>query len=169
MASFALPRLGSALLLLASFAVAGCTGGDADGTGTSEGASTIAPAANAPAAAQPALAGHYGASMYGDWDGALTITNASTGGFDFEFEISPDIDVAPVGRVGGKATIKDDGHYAFADGDCTIDFQRVADAPGVRPGDLFVNADISCGVMLAIDGHSTRSTALDFTATWHRY
>ena len=164
MLRFALPRLAPALLI---FVVAGCAGSVADGTGTSEGASTIAPAPSAPA--QPTIAGAYNGHMYGEWDGALTITNASAQTFDFEFEISPDEDIAPIGRIGGTAKINDSGHYGYADGDCTIDFERVADATAAQRGDLLVNADISCGVLLAIDGHTTRSTALDFTVTWHRY
>jgi hypothetical protein len=155
-------RSAPALLL---FVLAGCAGTAADGTGTSEGAATIAPAAAAPAQASPA--GNYDGHMHGEWDGSLVIKEASPESFAFEFEISPDLDVAPIGRLGGTAKLQA-GHYRYDDGSCTIDFARVTDEPGAQRGDVFVNASISCGVMLGIDGHGTSSTALDFTATWHR-
>jgi hypothetical protein len=156
-------RIASASALLL-FVLVGCTGSVADGTGTSEGAATIAPAADARA---QIIAGNYDGHMHGEWYGSLAIKNAAPEKFDFEFEISPDLDVAPIGRLGGTAKLQA-GHYRYDDGSCTIDFQHVADEPGAQRGDLFVNASISCGVMLGIDGHSTSSTALDFTATWHR-
>jgi len=163
MLRFALRRLGPALLL---FVVAGCTGSVVDGTGTSEGASTVAPGASAPA--QATIAGYYDGHGSNEWDGSLEIKNASAETFDFDFEISPDLDIAPVGRLGGTAKIQDNGHYVYKDDECTIDFERVADATASRRGDLFVNADIACALDLGIDGHDTSSTALDFTATWHR-
>ena len=159
MLRFALARSAPALVL---FVLVGCAGSPDDGAGTSEAAETVAPAAE-----PSVVAGNYGGRMHGEWDGSLTIKNASPEKFDFVFEISPDLDVAPIGRLGGTATLRD-GHFRYDDGSCTIDFQHVTDAPGAARGDLFVNASIACGVMLGLDGHSTSSTALDFTATWRR-
>lgn len=101
------------------------------------------------------------------WDGALAIAKASTEKLDFELEISPDLDVAPIGRLRGTAKLRD-GRYRYDDGSCTIDFEHVADKAGAQRGDLFVNASIACGIMLGIDGHATSSTAFDLTATWRR-
>ncbi len=159
-------RLASpALLLFIGLVLAGCAGNATDdGTGTTEGAATISPSA-AVDAPRP-LAGNYDGHMRG-WDGSLAITNASAEKLDFEFEISPDLDVAPIGRLGGTATLAH-GNYHYGDGSCTIDFERVTAEPGAKRGDLFVNASISCAIMLGIDDHTTSSTALDFTATWHR-
>jgi hypothetical protein len=126
---------------------------------------TVAPAADARAPA--IIAGSYDGHMNGEWDGSLAIKSVSPEKFDFEFEISPDLDIAPIGRLGGTAKLQD-GHYRYDDGSCTIDFQRVTDEPGAQRGDLFVDANTACGLMLGIDGHATSSTALDFTATWHR-
>jgi hypothetical protein len=141
--------------------LAGCAGSVADPTGTSEGAAT----ADAPA--QATIAGNYDGHMHGQWDGSLAITNVSASSFDFELEISPDLDIAPIGRLGGTARLQG-GNYRYADGSCTIDFERVTDPRGAQRGDLFVNASISCAIMLGLDGHTTSSTALDFTATWRR-
>lgn len=152
-----------ALLLLV---LVGCAGSAADGTGTTEGAATIAPAADARTPAS--LAGNYGGRMGGEWDGSLSITNASPEKFDFAFEISPDReDVARFGRLGGTATLQN-GSYHYEDGRCTIDFERVTTEPGARRGDLFLNASIPCGLYLEMEGHSTYSTAFDLTATWLR-
>jgi hypothetical protein len=165
MVRFASARWAAALLL---FVLAGCSASADDGAGTSEGAATVAP--DADAHAQASLAGNYNGHMTGSWDGALAITNASPERFDFGFEISPDdLDVAPVGHLDGTALLQSAGHYRYVDGDCTIDFQQLTDRPGARPGDLAVTANLTCAVSLAIDGHLTSSTALDFTATWHRY
>lgn len=163
MIRFARARFAPALVLLA---VVGCAGNVADGTGTSEGAATVSPGGDA--RAQAIAAGNYDGRMHGEWNGTLAITNASPEAFDFEFEISPDLDVAPIGRLGGTARLQH-GLYRYEDGGCTIDFEHVTEEPGAQRGDLFVNASTSCGVMLGIDGHSTRSTALDITATWRRW
>jgi len=161
MVRFALARLAPAFAVLV---LAGCAGNAVDGTGTSEGAATVAPATPA----KTTLAGRYGGEGHGEWDGALTITNASSETFDFEFEISPVIDVAPIGRLGGTAKLQD-GHYRYADGSCIIDFKAATGDPDSEPGDLWVDAGLSCGVMLGIDGHTTRSTALDISARWRPY
>ena len=167
-ASSSVPVRWAAVLLfsIASAMLGGCASPTTDGTGTSEGAST-APAA-ADAHAQAILAGSYGGHMVGEWDGSLTITSVAPEKLDFEFEISPDLDVAPEGRLGGTATLAEGGHYRYVEGSCTLDFSRVTDGTGAPRGDLFINASLACGVMLGIDDASGRSTAFDLTATWRR-
>jgi hypothetical protein len=156
-----------ALLL---FVLVGCSAGAEDGTGSTEGAATVAPAAAADAHAPATLDGKYNAHMTNQWDGYLEITKASPETFDFGFAIAADdVDLAPIGRLDGTAKRESAGHYRFVDGDCTIDFQELTGQPGTQPGDLAINATIACAVDLAIEDHYTSSTALDFTETWHRY
>lgn len=162
MVRFALARWAPALAVVV---LAGCAGSAVDGTGTSEGASTVAPTAPAHAT----LAGDYGGDGHGEWDGSLAITNASSDSFDFEFEISPAReDIGRIGRLGGTA-MREDGHYRYADGGCILDFKEAANDPGSVPGDLLVDAGLTCGIWLGIDGHTTGSTAFDLSATWRRY
>ena len=150
--------VGRSTLALLVLVLAGCAPSVADETGTSEGAATAVPLQ---------FAGNYDGHMRG-WNGSLAIRNASSEKVDFEFEISPDLDIAPIGRLGGTATLVD-GRYRYDDGSCTLDLEHVSDGPGAQRGDLFVTASIACGLMLGIDGHSTSSTAFDLTSTWRRW
>lgn len=161
----ALPAVSFAILL------AGCAGSASEDVGTGSGAATDGTATDGttptPTSTDTSVGGLYSGHMRG-WDGSLAITSVTPDSLAFDFDISPDdLDTAPIGRLAGTA-VRVEGGYRYVDGRCTVDFEPVKDGPGAARGDLFVDASLTCAILLGLDGHTTVATALDFTATWRR-
>lgn len=136
--------------LVVAALLVGCASNAAvdDDAATSDGASTSAVAI---------AAGTYDGHMP-DWDGTLTLSNPTDAAIDFDFEVSPNEDVAPIGTLTGTAKRTSDG-FAFDDGSCQL---------SIRPegANLDIIANAACGLNLGIDGHDTSQTAFDLSSTW---
>src|SRR4051812_30022875 len=95
------------LVLSAFVLLVGCAApAPADETGSSVGASSAIVAS---------FAGHYDGHSPGAWNGSLRIKDKNTWQVDFQLVISPDVDVAPIGRLEATASLAGDT-YTYEDG-----------------------------------------------------